>query len=60
MPATSEKQRIAIIIAEKHPEKLFKRNRGLLSMTSAQRADYIHEPVAPKPKKRPSAVYGDD
>jgi hypothetical protein len=32
MPATSRKQQIAAAIAEHEPGKLFKRNRGLLSM----------------------------
>ncbi len=33
MPATSKAQAIAARIAKHHPSKLFKRNRGLLSMS---------------------------
>lgn len=33
MPAVSEAQRVAAAIAKHSPSKLFKRNRGLLSMS---------------------------
>lgn len=39
MPAKTEKQRVVMAIAEHHPEKLYKRNRGLLKMSQAQ----LHE-----------------
>jgi len=39
MPATSKAQRQAAAIAEHHPSKLFKRNRGLLKM---KRKDLRH------------------
>lgn len=32
MPAVSKNQQIAASIAKHHPEKLYKRNRGLLSV----------------------------
>lgn len=59
MPAKSEKQRIAMLIALKHPEKLLSRNKSMLKMSKSQLSDYIHEPVEKKPKKRPSVVYGE-
>lgn len=40
MPAQSKKQRKAIAIAEHHPEKLYKRNRGLLSMSKKQMHEF--------------------
>ena len=36
----SKKQQIAARIAEHEPEKLFKRNKGLLGMTKAQKHDF--------------------
>ena len=36
MPAISEKQRKAAAIAKHSPSKLFKRNRGLLSMSKTK------------------------
>ena len=58
MPAVSKKQRIAMSIAEHHPEKLYKKNRAMLRMSKAQ----LHEFAAtaskglPKRKLR-KAVY---
>lgn len=54
MPAVSKKQRRAIAIAEHHPEKLYKRNRGLMGM---KREDMEHfsstsEKNLPKKKKK--------
>lgn len=40
MPAKSVAQRKAAAIAEHHPRKLYKRNRGLLSMSKAQLSHY--------------------
>ena len=40
MPAVSEKQRIAAAIAKHQPEKLYKRNRGLLKMSKKDLSDY--------------------
>jgi len=39
MPAVSEKQRQLFAIAEHHPEKLHKENKGVLSMSQKQ----LHE-----------------
>ena len=40
MPAKSKKQRRAMAIAEHHPEKLYKRNRGLLKMSKEELHDF--------------------
>jgi len=40
MPALSKKQREAMAIAEHHPEKLYKKNRGLLKMSKSQLHDF--------------------
>ena len=46
MPARSKRQRRAMAIAEHHPEKLYKRNRGLKKMS---RRD-LHEFASTKEK----------
>jgi uncharacterized protein YjiK len=40
MPAKSEKQRRLMAIAEHHPEKVYKKNRGVLKMSKKQLSDY--------------------
>lgn len=40
MPAKNEKQRVAMAIAEHEPEKLYKRNRGMLKMSKEQLHDF--------------------
>lgn len=40
MPAKSEKQRQMMAIAEHHPSKLYKRNKGVLKMSKAQLSEY--------------------
>lgn len=40
MPATSDKQRRLMAIAEHHPEKLRKKNRGVLKMSRKQLHDF--------------------
>ncbi len=40
MPATSEKQREAMAIAEHHPEKLHAKNKGMLNMSHKQLHDF--------------------
>ena len=49
MPAVSENQRITAAIAKYHPEKLYKRNRGMLSMTEEELHEYASS-VKKKPK----------
>lgn len=45
MPASSEKQRIVAAIALHSPSKLFKRNRGMLSMSKGQLREFSVKPV---------------
>lgn len=40
MPAVSEKQRKMMAIAEHHPSKLYKKNRGALKMSKEQLSEY--------------------
>lgn len=40
MPATSEKERKMMAIAEHHPEELYARNRGVLKMSHEQLHDF--------------------
>lgn len=40
MPAVSRKQQIAMAIAEHEPEKLYAKNKGLLSMSHQQLHDF--------------------
>ncbi len=49
MPAVSKKQRIAMSIAEHHPEQLYKRNKGMANMTQKQ----LHEFASTKETKLP-------
>jgi hypothetical protein len=49
MPSKSKKQRRAMAIAEHHPEKLYKRNKGLKKMSKEQ----LHEFATTKEKGLP-------
>ena len=40
MPAESKAQRIAMAIAEHHPEELYERNKGLKEMSHKQLHDF--------------------
>ena len=40
MPAVSERQRVVMAIGEHDPSKLYKRNRGVLSMSHEQLHDF--------------------
>ncbi len=63
MPAKSKKVRRAMAIAEHHPEKLFKRNRGLLKMNKSQLHDFAatsekglpYSAKSKRKKKKPKA-----
>jgi hypothetical protein len=57
MPAKSKKQRKAMAIAEHHPEKLYKKNKGLKKMSKSQLHDFAatKEKGLPKKKKRKKA-----
>ena len=50
MPARSRNQQIAIAIAEHNPEKLYKRNRGMLGMTHKQMHEFASTPRSGLPK----------
>ncbi len=51
MPAKSEKQRVAMAIAEHQPGKLFKKNKGMLKMSKGQLHDFAIKPVKSIRKK---------
>jgi len=54
MPAKSKKQRKAMAIAQHHPSKLYKKNRGLLKMSKKQLHEFAttKEKGLPKKKKK--------
>jgi len=52
MPATSVKQRQAAAIAEHHPEELYERNKGLLSMSEEKLSHYAGTSEKGLPKKK--------
>jgi len=52
MPAKSKAQRQAMAIAEHHPGKLYKRNRGLLKMSKEDLHDYASTKEKGLPKKK--------
>lgn len=54
MPSKTEKQRQMMAIAEHHPGKLYKRNRGVLKMSKQQ----LHE-FASSTKSSPPATAED-
>lgn len=50
MPAVSKKQQQAMAIAEKSPEKLYDKNKGLLKMSHGQLRDFAATPRKGLPK----------
>lgn len=52
MPAVSKNQRVAMAIAEHHPEKLSGKNKGLLKMSKGQ----LHDFASTKEKGLPRSV----
>ena len=52
MPAKSEQQRIAAAIAKHHPEKLYKRNVGMLSMSKKELGEFARKKVVDGTRKR--------
>ena len=52
MPALSIAQRQTMAIAEHQPEKLKKRNRGLLKMSHEQLHDFASTPEAGLPERK--------
>lgn len=63
MPAVSKKQRIVMAIAKHAPNKLFKRNKGLLKMSKPQLSEFAripesNLPIKIKKKKKRIGKYG--
>lgn len=52
MPSVSKDQRVAMAIAEHHPDKLYKKNRGLLKMSHSQLHEYASTPESGLPKRK--------
>lgn len=52
MPAVSRKQQEVMAIAEHEPQKLYKKNRGLLKMSHTQ----LHDFAATKGLKKQTAL----
>lgn len=52
MPAKSKKQRRLMGLAEHHPEKVYKRNRGVLRMTKSQIHDFAKTKEKGLPRKK--------
>lgn len=51
MPALSRNQRITAAIAKHHPEELYARNKGMLSMSQGQLRDFASTPEKDLPEK---------
>jgi hypothetical protein len=51
VPAVSQKQQIAMAIAEHAPEKLYDRNKGLAKMSHSQLHDFAATPRKELPVK---------
>jgi hypothetical protein len=51
VPAVSQAQQKVMAIAEHAPDKLFKRNRGLLKMKNSELHDFAATPREGLPKK---------
>jgi hypothetical protein len=45
MPSVSDKQREMMAIAEHEPEKLYKRNRGVLGMSKEKLHEFSTKPI---------------
>ena len=52
MPAETEKQRITAAIAKHAPEKLFKRNRGMLKMSKEELSKFASKVKGNKVNKK--------
>lgn len=51
MPARSKKQQMAMAIAEKSPEKLSAKNKGLLKMSKSKLSEFASTPRTGLPMK---------
>lgn len=56
MPAVSQKQQVAMAIAEHAPSKLYSRNKGLASMSHQQLHDFAATPRKGLPKTAGDAL----
>jgi hypothetical protein len=52
MPAVSQAQQRVMAIAKHHPEKLHKKNRGILSMSSTTIGEFARTKRKGLPKKK--------
>lgn len=52
MPAVTEKQRKMMAIAEHHPSKLFKRNKGVLKMGKAKLSEFASKAKSDLPRHK--------
>ena len=52
MPAKSKAQRRAMAIAEHHPDKLYKRNKGLKKMSKKQLSEFASTKEKKLPRKK--------
>ena len=57
MPAKSVKQRRMMAIAEHHPEKLYKRNKGAAKMSKSDLHDFAKTKEKGLPRKRNKGDY---
>ncbi len=57
MPSVSQKQQMTMAIAEKHPQKLYSRNKGLLKMSHSQLHDFASTKRSSLPMKAKSTKY---
>lgn len=58
MPAVSQKQRMAIAIAEHHPDELYGRNKAMLGMSHQQQHDFASTPQKGLPVRKRMADGG--
>lgn len=58
MPSTSKAEQAVMAIAEHHPEKLYKRNRGVLKMTHQQLHDFAATPTSHLPVRSNKKGHG--
>lgn len=52
MPAVSKKQQQVMAIAEHEPQKLYKRNRGLLGMGKKKLSEFASTPLRGLPERK--------
>lgn len=56
MPSVSQKQQVAMAIAEHEPNKLYSRNKSLLNMSHGQLHDFASTPRTGLPEAAPSGL----